>query len=449
MQSRTKDPANRNDHAMWSGLAAVLLMAGCSTHPARSEQEQRAELEQTRDAYRPKGARPLLPPLSAESTRGDLARYAAFSSPRVEQSFYAWARSVEEITLARSRPDPTLSLEIEVSRMLEAFRPGFETMIPGPGKLALAAEAQSAQASAMRHMFEQTVLEAGLRAWTVWLRAAWLVDVISIRGEILAVVRDIEDLASTQFRVGKVSQQDVLRVQIERDTLETEIVSLEDSRTLILAEVRSALGIAPAEPPPPIPTRLPEKLSELPAGDLLDVALVNNHSLLALREEIREAESMFALARKSSQPDYSLGLKVDLLSPIMLMPMAGMTLPIYRDKTAAIVAAALASRHAADSALAGATLDLVVQLADANFRFRDANRRLELVRERLLPKAQASLETARSAYQTGMTDMTGLLDAERSLLEFRIEEITMRLEREVAAAEIRLVILGTQDTTRQ
>lgn len=117
---------------------------------------------------------------------------------------------------------------------------------------------------------------------------------------------------------------------------------------------------------------------------------------------------------------------------------------LYEDSASA----ALASRHAADSRLSGATLDLVVQLADAHFRYRDADRRLELVRSKLLPKAEAALDAARAAYQTGMTDMTGLLDAERSLLEFRVEELTMRMERASALAEIELVILGSRDASQ-
>ncbi len=424
----------------------AMAVAACNVPPSRSEMERKDELDRTREAYRPAGQRPALPQLTSESPIEDFAEYAMLNSPRVEERFYAWERAVAEITIARSLPDPTLSLEIEIGRMLEAVRPGFLGMYPGPGKLALAAEAQSSAAASRRHEFEQAALDAAFRARTTWLRAAWLADVIAVRREVLDVVREIEGLASAQFRVGKVSLQDVLRVQIESDELDTEIVSLEDSRNLILAEVRSALGLSHEAPTPPLPTRLPDVLSVLPQGDLLSQSILDNHNLLALRDEIREAESMVALARKSSQPDFMLGLRVDLLSPVMVMPEIGATLPIYRDKIVAMVSAALASRHAADSRLTGATLDLVVQLADAHFRYRDADRRLELVRWKLLPKAEAALDAARAAYQTGLTDMTGLLDAERSLLEFRVEEVTMRMERESAWAEIAIVILGARST---
>ncbi|TAJ21599.1 MAG: TolC family protein [Planctomycetota bacterium] len=439
--------SNVNRNLAWIPLSALAL-AACSTQPTPSERDRKAELARAFEAYRPLGERPKLPVLNATSTAEDFARFAVLNSPRVEERFREWERSVAEITIARSPPDPSLSLELEVGRMLEALRPGFQTMIPGPGKLALAAEAQSSAAAARRHEFEQVALEAAFRAQAAWLRAGWISEVLTVRRDVVDVVREMEDLASAQFRVGNVSQQDVLRAQIERDEQSNEIASLEDSRSLVAAEIRSALGLAATDSIPPLPDNLPQTLSELPAGDLLDSALAGNHELAALREEIREAESMVALARKTSKPDFMLGLGIDFVSPLMIMPEAGVTLPIYRDKISAMVSAALASRHAADARLAGAKLDLVVRLADAHFRLRDANRRLVLVRDSLLPKAEAALASARTAYQTNKTDMTALLEAERTLLEFRIEQATMTMERETAQAEVRLVVIGSRDVSR-
>ena len=429
---------------MRSPILLLLLAGACGTSPGDSERARQDELREARGAYRPGDELPELPALLPGATAEDFARYAVLRNPRVESAFHEWARAVAEITVARSLPDPSLSLRVETGRMLEAIVPGLESEFPGPGKLALAAEAASSAAGARRQDFEQVAVETAVRARTAWMRAAWLAEVVVARREVLGVLREIEELASAQYRVGKVSMQDVLRVKIEHDGFENEIVSLEDGRVRVVAEARSALGLASADPDPPLPERLPDPLPSLPDGDLLDRALQGNHRLLALREEIREAESMVALARKSEEPDFMLGLEVDLVSPVVWMPEAGATLPVYRDKIDAIVTAALAARHAADARLAGASLDLVVALADAHFRFRDARRRLEVVREKLLPKAEAALDAARAAYPTGLTDMTGLLDAERSLLEFRIEEATLRLEVETAQAEIVLVILGAR-----
>ncbi len=68
----------------------------------------------------------------------------------------------------------------------------------------------------------------------------------------------------------------------------------------------------------------------------------------------------------------------------------------------------------------------------------NATRRL-LVRNDVAEQAESTIALARNSSQPGY-----LLDEERSLLEFRVEELTMRMERESAWSEISLVILGAR-----
>jgi outer membrane protein TolC len=66
-----------------------------------------------------------------------------------------------------------------------------------------------------------------------------------------------------------------------------------------------------------------------------------------------------------------------------------------------------------------------------------------LLTERLLPKARQSLEVAQSGYVSSKVDFLNLLDAERTLLEFRLSEVEARVQRELALAELSLLILAT------
>ncbi len=75
--------------------------------------------------------------------------------------------------------------------------------------------------------------------------------------------------------------------------------------------------------------------------------------------------------------------------------------------------------------------------------FREATRNLGLLNDRLLPKARQSLEVARSGYASGKADFINLIDAQRTLLDFRLAEVEARIQRELALAELSLVILGT------
>ena len=74
--------------------------------------------------------------------------------------------------------------------------------------------------------------------------------------------------------------------------------------------------------------------------------------------------------------------------------------------------------------------------------FREASRNVQLLHERLLPRARQSLEVAQGGYTSGKVDFLNVLDAERTLLEFQLGEVEARVQRELALADLSLLILG-------
>jgi outer membrane protein TolC len=130
-------------------------------------------------------------------------------------------------------------------------------------------------------------------------------------------------------------------------------------------------------------------------------------------------------------------------SPVMVRPSVGVTLPIWRDKIAAQIAGAQAGKRAAEARLSAEQIALAVEFAEKSFMFREASRNLELLNERLLTMARQSLEVAQSGYVGGKVDFLNVIDAERTLLDFQLAEVEARLQRELALAELSLLILGT------
>ncbi|HSA01211.1 MAG TPA: TolC family protein, partial [Candidatus Paceibacterota bacterium] len=152
-------------------------------------------------------------------------------------------------------------------------------------------------------------------------------------------------------------------------------------------------------------------------------------------------------ARQSKLPDFNVGVEADVkASPVMWRPSVGVTLPVWRDKIAAEIAAAQARKNAAQARLSAEQIQLAVEFADRSFTLRETTRNLALLTDTLLPKARQSLEIARAAYGTAKTDFINLLDAERSLLEFQLAQVDARTQRELALAELSLLIVGLQPT---
>jgi outer membrane protein, heavy metal efflux system len=238
--------------------------------------------------------------------------------------------------------------------------------------------------------------------------------------------------------------QDVLRAQIELERLTTEIANLEDSRNPMLAQFKAALGMKADDAAPPVPQKYESTPLDLSSGALIATAFAQNPRLNAMEAEVRRADASLRLAYKVRVPDFSVGIEADIkASPIMVSPQMGLTLPIWRDKTAAQIAGAQADKQAAEARLSAEEIALAVEFAEKSFLFREASRSLDLLTSRLLPKAQQSLEVARSGYVSGKVDFLNLLDAERTLLEFQLSEIDARVQRELALAELSLLVLGT------
>jgi outer membrane protein TolC len=119
-----------------------------------------------------------------------------------------------------------------------------------------------------------------------------------------------------------------------------------------------------------------------------------------------------------------------------------MTLPIWRDKLAAELAAAQAGKRAAEARLSAEQIALAVDFAEQTYLIREADRELTLLRERLLPRARQSLEVSRAAYRSGQVDFLNVIDAERSLLNFQLDEIAAQIQREIARAQLTLLVAG-------
>jgi cobalt-zinc-cadmium efflux system outer membrane protein len=365
------------------------------------------------------------------------------NQPRVEAADYDWLASVERITVERSLPDPQLTFESDIADMVMTVMPGFMQMFPGPGKLKAAARVASAESQAKYYAFESAVLQTAFDVKRAYYNLHFLDERIRINRETLGLLADLEKSARAQNEVAKVTLQDVYRAQIEQDQLTTEVANLEDSRNPLLAQFKGALGLTRDQADPPVPAAFETTPLDLNADDLLATAFARNPRLKAMEADVRMAEASIALAAKSKVPDFSLGLMADAkAAPTMFRPLAGMTLPVWRDKIAAEIARAKAAELAALARLSAEQIALTVDFAEQSFAYREISRNLALLQNRLIPKARQSLEIARAGYLSGTIDFFNLINAQQTLLEFELGEIEARTQREITLAELSLLIAG-------
>jgi outer membrane protein TolC len=431
----------------WFGSAAILFavltLTGCKGFTTHGEREARHQIGTVKPAYRPNDQRPALPDLTTNSSLGDFLTYAMLNQPQIEAAYYDWAASVENITVSRSLPDPQFTFQLYIQDVITSVMPGLMAQIPWLGKLRAQAEAATAESRAKYFAFESAALQTAYAVKQGYYQLWFLDKKIAVDREMLQLLSELERIARAQNETGQATLQDVYRAQIEADRLKTEIVNLEDSRNSLCAQFKAALGLTRDQPAPPQPVRFEATTLDLSPEQILDTAFARNPQLKAMEAEVRQAQASLDLARKSKLPDVTIGSSVDVkATPWLYWPQATVTLPIWRDKVAAEIAAAQAGKRAAQARLTAGQINLTVEFAEKSYAYREVNRNLDLLREQLIPKAQRSLEIARAAYLAGKTDFFNLLDAERSLLEFRLSEIDARTQRELTLSELSLLIAG-------
>ena len=436
---------NRSKSGLTTATAAAgltvlgLLLNGCKGIQQPGERQARASLASVQQAYWP-GA--TLPRLDANSGLSNYLQFAMMTQPQVRAAYFDWAASVERITVERSLPDPKLTFQAYIEDVLTSLMPGLMQDFSGPGKLKAAANVAGAGSKAKYFAFETAALQTAFAVKQAYYQLWFLDGKIRINRETLNLLADLAKIARAQNEVGKVTLQDVYRAQIEQDRLTTEISNLEDSRRPLTAQFKGALGLTRDQPDPAMPARFETTPLNLNGDDLLDTAFARNPRLKAMEADVRMAEASIALARKSKVPDFSAGLQAEVYTPPFYWPQASMSLPIWRDKIAAQIAAAQAGKRAAEARLTSEQIALTVDFAMKTYDYREVTRNLALLQEKLIPKARKSLEIARAGYLAGQIDFLNLIDAQRALLNFQLEEVEARTRREIILADLSLSIAG-------
>lgn len=418
-------------------LAAILLGTGCRGWVTTGEASARRDLAAV-GGQLPSNS----PVLTTNTTLREAVYVAVQNNPQVIAAYADWASAVENITIARSLPDPKLTFQAYIQDSLTSLMPGLSADIPGPGKREVRAVAATAESRAKYFHFATAVQQTAFDVQKSYYPLHFLDAKLRVNRQTLALLAELEALARAQNEVGQGTLQDVLKVQIEQKQLQTETTNLDDSRNVMLAQFKAALGLRPGQLDPPVPAEADFTDNQSADEQLLANALKENPRLLELAAEIRVAEANLQVARKENTPDFSGGLQAEVYEPPLFWPQASITLPIWRDKLAAERAAAEAGLRTARARLTAGQISLAVEFAEQSYLMREADRELTLLRQSLLPRARQSLEIARSAYRSGRVDFLNVIEDERSLLNFQLDEIAAQTQREIARSELTLLIAG-------
>jgi cobalt-zinc-cadmium efflux system outer membrane protein len=260
----------------------------------------------------------------------------------------------------------------------------------------------------------------------------------------VSLLRELADAAEARYTTGRSTQADIVKALVERSRLEEQIVAADEQARIAEARLNTLMrrapgaAIGPVADPPPHP--------HLPDSPSLAARALERHPDLAVADgETAVAGAEVALAERERRPDYV------LRGGFMIMPdstnawtaslgVTWPTAPWTRRRTEALARAAAAQRDATASDRRAIEYRLRAMVHDAWLRADSARRRAGLLQTSVLPQAGYALDLSRTAYQTDRASLVDVLDAQRLLLDLRLDVHRAIAERERALADLELAV---------
>ena len=121
------------------------------------------------------------------------------------------------------------------------------------------------------------------------------------------------------------------------------------------------------------------------------------------------------------------------------MFMASVNIPLWFGKYRAGIREAEALSRSSEQAKKQKENELLSELKMMLYKFRDAERKVGLFRDTLLPKARESQRVAQQAFTSGKADFMDLIEAERSLLDIDLSYERAQTDQRVILAELEML----------
>jgi outer membrane protein TolC len=353
-------------------------------------------------------------------------------NPTLDAARWAWRAALARNPQETSLDDPMLQYDLAPksigSREVDTGqRVALSQALPFPGKLSLRGEIALAEAEAAGGDHAAVRLRLATLASRLYDDYYLIARKRAVNDAHRALLAELREVAVARYEAGLGAQQDPLEAELEEaELLHRDVVLRSDSR--ITAErLNVMMHRRPELPLPPPPAVLETPALPGPRDALLARALAERPELHAAEARVRAREAAVALARREYFPDVRvMGAYDTIWQENDLQPMVGLelNLPLRLARRRGALDEAEASLEAARSARAATDDEVRFAVEQLLERLHEAHHGLEIVRDRLLPAAQDRAVSARAAFETGQSDFSTVIDAERDLrdAELRYEE---------------------------
>ncbi|MCB1195442.1 TolC family protein [bacterium] len=375
-----------------------------------------------------------------------LITFAESNNPELKSAHHKWQAAKERVSQAKSLPDPHIAYgyfmeEIQTRTGPQEHRFAVSQTIPWFEKLSLKEKIALKETEAVYQEYQQLRLRLIENIKSTFHEYGYLFHAIEINKQHIELLKAMEQVASIRVKSGTLPQTNLLQIQIEQSKIEERIKELETLRVPLSSKLYVLLGMEPSNVLP-WPEPFQNEIIDLDETNLNTLIFENNPSLKRI-EILTEMENYNKeLANKNFYPDFTISLErinVDGGDDPMIA-MFSINLPIWWEKLNAAKRETVELKESRASSYRNQKYQLSAEFDLALYHFQDAQRKLRLYMNTLIPKAQQAINIALKDFETDKISFADLLEVERSLLEFQLMGKRQLANSNIRFAEIERLI---------
>jgi cobalt-zinc-cadmium efflux system outer membrane protein len=395
-------------------------------------------------------------PANAEQPLGSdltgLLDYARAHNPELSASRLEAEAALQRTDAADALPDPVLRTEfMDITKRgttAPNLLPGqsgggtrylLMQSVPWFGKRDLQREVASAQAAQADGRVVASWSDLASRIKTTYAMHYYATASERLAQEALALLDSLESIAQTRYANGLGAQQDVIRVQVEKTMVRSELIALQNEGHHTHARLNALLS-RPVNAPLVDPQQLPAMPSaaKLDEATLLERLRAQNPQQRIADASILSAEKSRDLAYNNRYPGFTLGVAPTQTGSTVKQwdMMVEFNIPFQQS-------ARRSQEHEAEAMLSAtnarkqALLDQTQSELSQNLAALEAAHQTEtLIATRLLPQAELTYRSGLAGYETGNVEFATLIDAQKQILNAKQQQLRAQTDMQLRLADI-------------
>ena len=373
---------------------------------------------------------------------------AGENHPGIQAVYHEYHAALEKVPQVGTLPDPKLSFGYFVSPVEtrlgpQQFKFSMSQMFPWFGTLKEQEKAATEKARIKYQQFVDLKNQVYQEVKSQWYELYKTNQAIRITKENLDILNSLETISRRNYETGIGQMADVLRIEVNIREQKNKLADLQDKLSTQKIDFKLLLNRSESNS-----IKVPENI-QLHTFDIMSYrdSIRNHPKMKALNHEKTALEHQYEADQKKGYPSLSLGLdyaiigtrqdmQVDNSGRDVIMPMVGISLPLYRKKYNAMKKETKLKLQAVKSEKQNRLNTLSSQYKKAEEKYLNAHRKVDLY-EQQVEETEKIYSLLKTNYSTDGENFFELLRTQLNVQKYKLKLDQAKADQNIAVSQLK------------